>query len=98
MPYLVQTFDRPNAYDLRLEVRDEHLRFLETHAALLLACGAKLSDDGERADGGIYLLDLDSREEAQAFIESDPFHAAGLFARVEIQRWRKAYLDGTSYL
>ncbi|MFP3442559.1 YciI family protein, partial [Pantoea sp. SIMBA_133] len=59
----------------------------------LLACGAKLSDDGETASGGIYLVDLDSREEAEHFIESDPFHQAGLFAEVKIVRWRQAYLN-----
>ncbi|MGQ1840282.1 YciI family protein [Kocuria turfanensis] len=98
MPYLIETFDRDNAYDRRMELREEHLRYLETIAEKLLACGAKLSDDGETADGGIYLVDVDSRVEATALIEADPFYRGNLFREVKIQRWRKAYLNGKSYL
>jgi len=46
MPYLIETFDKPGHQQLRRDTRDEHLRFLEANKALLLACGAKLADDG----------------------------------------------------
>jgi len=93
MPFLIETFDRPDLQALRLEVRKAHLDYLDANVELLLACGAKLSDDGETASGGIYLVDLDSREEAERFINADPFHQAELFAEVKIMRWRQAYLD-----
>ncbi|RKT20759.1 hypothetical protein B0G69_4093 [Paraburkholderia sp. RAU2J] len=35
-----------------------------------------------------------AREEAEQFIAADPFSAVGLFERVTITRWRKAYFDG----
>lgn len=98
MPYLVETWDRPDAGSLRLDTRDEHLGYLDATAHLLLACGAKLDDAGDKASGGIYLVDVGSREEAEAFIAADPFSRVGLFARVEVLRWRKAYLGGASYL
>jgi len=93
MPFLIETFDKPNLQALRLEVRQAHLDYLDTHLEILLACGAKLSDDGETASGGIYLLDLDSREEAERFINADPFYQAELFVEVKIMRWRQAYLN-----
>ena len=98
MPYLVETYDKPGHHDLRLRVREEHLGFLAAHAELLLACGAKLSDDGETSSGGIYLLDVDSREQAEALIAQDPFTRADLFDRVVVTRWRKAYLASQNYL
>ncbi|MGI5951854.1 MAG: YciI family protein [Brooklawnia sp.] len=98
MPYLIETYDKPDHFHLRTAVRDEHLDYLAANAALLLACGAKIGDDGEGATGGIYLVDLESREEAEEFIAGDPFHKANLFERVFISRWRKAYIDGVSYL
>lgn len=98
MPYMIETFDKSDSHDLRLEQRQAHLAYLEAHTALLLACGAKLSDDGVIADGGLYLVDLESRADAKRFIEADPFHQAGLFERVEIQRWRQAYLAGRNTL
>ncbi|GJD45822.1 hypothetical protein AFCDBAGC_3699 [Methylobacterium cerastii] len=98
MPFIIETFDKPGHQHLRREARAEHLAFLEAQAALLLACGAKLADDGSDAGGGLYVVDVETRAEAEAFIAEDPFTKAGLFERVAIQRWRKAYLDGRSYL
>lgn len=98
MPYIIETFDKPDHQAVRQAHRPAHLEFLERNAQLLLACGAKLQDDGSDKGGGLYVVDLDTREAAQAFIESDPFYQAALFAEVRITRWRKAYVAGQSYL
>lgn len=98
MPYLIETFDKPGHQQLRRDTRDEHLRFLEANKALLLACGAKLADDGSDLGGGFYIVDLETRAEAEHFIAEDPFSRVELFERVTITRWRKAYLAGRSYL
>jgi uncharacterized protein len=98
MPYLIETFDKPGHAHVRARERSVHLAFLEQHKALLLACGAKLNDDGSDAGGGIYIVDVDTREAAERFIADDPFTHASLFERVSIVRWRKAYLDGVSHL
>lgn len=94
MPYIIETFDKPGHADVRVRERDTHLAFLEKHKALLLACGAKLNDDGSGAGGGVYIVDLETREEAEQFIAADPFSLVDLFERVTITRWRKAYFDG----
>ncbi|MFN7003974.1 MAG: YciI family protein [Roseinatronobacter sp.] len=98
MPYMIETYDKTGCADLRSQLRPAHLDYLERHRALLLACGAKLDDAGEAASGGLYLLNVETRAEAEAFIAADPFHAGGLFERVFITRWRKAYLDGRNTL
>ncbi|MCJ2091504.1 YciI family protein [Methylobacterium sp. J-072] len=98
MPYMIETFDKPGSLDLRKANRAEHLVYLDRIKDRLLACGAKLNDDGSDAGGGLYVVDVDTRAEAEALIQADPFHKVGLFDRVEIKRWRKAYLDGRSYL
>lgn len=98
MPYMIETFDAPGCAELRSRLRPEHLDYLEANKALLLACGAKLDDAGQSASGGLYLLAVESRDEAQAFIEADPFFRGKLFERVAVTRWRKAYLDGRNTL
>jgi uncharacterized protein YciI len=98
MAYMIETFDKPGSADLRTATRDVHRAFLDAHKHLLLACGAKLADDGSDLGGGLYVVELDTREAAQSFIESDPFFTAGLFERVSITRWRKAYVAGASHL
>lgn len=98
MPYLIETFDKPGSLALRQAHRAEHLKFLDEHKHLLLACGAKLHDDGTDLGGGLYVVDVDSREAAERLIQADPFYRADLFERVAITRWRKAYVDGHCYL
>jgi len=98
MPFLIETWDKPDAGSLRAEHRAAHLAFLADNAAKLLAVGAKLADDGSDGGGSFYIVDVDSRIQAENFLAGDPFSQAGLFERNSITRWRKAYLDRTSYL
>ncbi|WBL19487.1 YciI family protein [Citricoccus sp. NR2] len=98
MPYFIETFDDPSRAHVRQEAYQAHLDFLAAQAELLLACGAKLDDEEQKTSGGVYLVDLETRAEAEAFIAKDPFYQHHLFATVNVTRWRKAYLDGANYL
>lgn len=98
MPFHIETWDKPGHAQLRRDLRPAHLGFLEQHASLLIACGAKLEDDGADAGGGIYIVDTEDRQQAERFILSDPFHVGGLFRDVRITRWRKAYVDRRCHL
>ena len=98
MPFIIETWDKPDHQWLRKRERGEHLRFLEANASRLLACGAKLHDDGTDAGGGVYIYDSDDRSEADRFIAGDPFNVAGLFDRVLLTRMRKAYVDGKCFI
>jgi uncharacterized protein len=98
MPYIIETFDKPDHESVRRAHRAEHLAFLAGSAGRLLACGAKLNDDGSDRGGGLYIVDTEERAEAEALIAADPFTKAGLFERVLVTRWRKAYLGGTCFL
>ncbi|SEJ92454.1 YciI family protein [Achromobacter sp. NFACC18-2] len=98
MPYIIETFDKPNHQEVRQQHRAKHLEYLDANKQLLLACGAKLQDDGKDAGGGLYIVDVETRDAAQQFIDADPFAQANLFDRVTITRWRKAYVDGVCHL
>ena len=98
MPFLIETYDSPERAHIRQQFYSEHLDFLRENSELLLACGAKLDDVEEQADGGIYLVDLETRKNAESFIARDPFYQNNLFRRIVVQRWRKAYFNGTTYL
>lgn len=93
MPYAIQTLDKAGAADVRAAARPAHLEYLVKNQSLLLAAGALIDDDGTGGNGGILLIDTDSREEAERFIAEDPFTKAGLFERVTVTRWRKAFFD-----
>jgi uncharacterized protein len=93
MPYAIITRDKPNHLHLRNETRAPHLEFLTRNKDKLLAAGAMTDDAGEGGYGGIIIVDTESREEAEAFIQNDPFTKAGLFSSIEVVRWRKAFFN-----
>lgn len=93
MPYAILTTDKPNSAELRAKVRDTHIEYLTANMHKLLAAGALINDDGSGGHGGILIVDTDDRKEAEAFIAADPFTKAGLFEKVTVTRWRKAYFN-----
>ena len=93
MPYAIITIDKPNSLGLRNQTRVEHLAYLDANKDKLLAAGAKIDDNGEGGYGGVILVDTEDRAEAEAFIQNDPFTKAGLFAGIEVVRWRKAFFN-----
>lgn len=93
MPFFIDATDKPDSAALRASIRPDHLAFLEKNVGRIIACGAKLADDGQSAFGSIYILDVEDRASAEAFMAGDPYSAAGLFATVTIARWRKGFFD-----
>jgi uncharacterized protein YciI len=93
MPYAIQTQDKAGAEKIRADNRPAHLEYLTANQHLLLAAGALINDDGTGGSGGILIVDTDDRKEAERFINNDPFTKAGLFEKVTITRWRKAFFD-----
>ncbi|WP_108660366.1 YciI family protein [Acuticoccus kandeliae] len=93
MAFIIETWDKPDSVDLRMRVRPEHIEFLKANTHRLLGAGAKLSDDGETMLGTVYIVDTDSREEAESFVAQDPFSKAGLPGRIVATRWRKAFFN-----
>lgn len=57
-----------------------------------------MADDGVTAIGSLYLIDTDDRDEAEQFVAADPFMQRGVFAGFVATRWRKAILDGRSFI
>jgi uncharacterized protein YciI len=43
-------------------------------------------------------VDTDVRREAEDFIAGDPFSKAGLFEKVTVTRWRKAYFNKQKFI
>ena len=93
MPYIIQIrykADHEHVYD---EWRPQHLEYLTANRDKLLAGGALLDDEGNAPHGGCIIIDTDDRQEAESFVENDPFSRAGLFESVAVSRWRKAFFN-----
>ena len=93
MPYAIQTVDKPGTAELRASTRASHVEYLTRNKDKLLAAGALIDDDGTGGHGGLPIVDTDDRAEAERFIAEDPFTKAGLFQKVTVTRWRKAFFN-----
>lgn len=93
MPYVILTTDKSDAAKIRADNRAAHIEYLIKHQELLLAAGALTEDDGSGGNGGVLIVDTDERKEAERFIAEDPFNKAGLFEKVTVTRWRKAFFN-----
>ncbi|MCW6506959.1 YciI family protein [Lichenifustis flavocetrariae] len=93
MPYLIDTtMDLAKAAE-RAQVRPQHLAYLTSNASLVLAAGAKLEDDGLVGSGSFYLVELETRAAAEAFLADDPYAQFGLIASATFTRVRKGFFD-----
>lgn len=93
MPFIIETNDYPDSFDLRAQWRARHYAYLLNHQSKLLASGG-LKDNQGRICGGLIILDVAQRFDAEAFVKNDPFTQAGLFERVSIQDWFCAFWGG----
>ena len=93
MPYAIQTKDKTGSSEVRTENRAAHIEYLTANKHKLLAAGALIEDDGTGGNGGLLIVDTDDRKEAERFIADDPFTKVGLFEKVTVTRWRKAFFN-----
>lgn len=81
--------DKPNTAAIREEFLKPHREFLQSQKGILVLAGATQSDDGKEAIGSLFVVNVNSREEAKAFSDGDPFTQNGVFSGITITRMRK---------
>ena len=87
MLFALVAYDRPGAKPSRLEIRPEHLKFLESLGDQLVLAGPFL-DEAENMVGSIVVVEAPALADAQAIFNRDPFMTGGLFDSVTIKPWR----------
>lgn len=94
MTYMIYSVDQDNGKAIRAEHREGHFALLEKYKDKLISSGGLMDDEGKNYIGACILLDVDTREEAEAFINEDPFMKAGLAKTLVITKWNPRYLAG----
>ena len=79
--------DKPNSVDLRMAVRPDHVKYLESLGTSLKAAGPFTTDEGSPT-GSLVIIEAADRAAAKLMAENDPYAKAGLFAAVDIRPWK----------
>jgi uncharacterized protein YciI len=87
--FVVWASDRAGALAARQQVREAHrarLRAPQPHAVQVLLAGPTF-DEASQMNGTMLVVQADDRAAVQAFIDDDPYVAAGVYGAVEIRPW-----------
>lgn len=97
MLYAIMAEDAPNSLERRMAIRPQHLPRVQqlVDQGRLLCAGAfpaiDSMDPGPAGfTGSLIVAEFGSLEEAQAWIEADPFYVEGVYAKVVVKPYRKA--------
>ena len=90
MLWAIYCIDKPNTAAIREGYMHPHRRYPDSKQDILVLAGAMLADNGVEATGSLFIINVNSRTEARAFSDGDPFTQAGVFAGVTITRMRKS--------
>lgn len=80
--------DKPDALPRRLEARPAHLAYVASFGARVRLAGPMLGADGATPAGSLFILDMDTVEDARAFNAGDPYVAADVFGTVSLHPFR----------
>ena len=89
MLWAISCIDNPNTTAIRDRHLAPHREYLQSQKGILVLAGATQNDDGTEAIGSLFVVNVNSRAEAKAFSDGDPFTRAGVFKSVAITRMRK---------
>lgn len=89
MLWVISCVDKANTAEIREKVLVPHREYLGSQKKILVLAGATQTDDGKTAIGSCFVVNVNSRAEAKAFSDGDPFTQNGVFAAITITRMRK---------
>ncbi len=89
MLWAISRVAKPDSAAIREKALQAHRDYLHSQKSMVIISGATLTDDGEEVTGSMLIVNVNSRAEAKAFSDGDPFTKAGMFKTVTITRMRK---------
>lgn len=89
MPFALVAFDRVGQTQKRLDLRPDHLKFLDSLGDRLLLAGPFLAENGDMV-GSIVIIEAESYEAARAEFARDPYAVGGLFESVTVKPYKIA--------
>ena len=85
--YLLACFDKADSLALRMATREAHLAWAMSQKDRIRRAGPMLTE-GDAMAGSLFFIEAETADEVRAFNAADPYSKAGLFDRIEVQRFR----------
>ena len=89
--YAIVCFDRPDSASLRDAHRAAHVAFLDQNASTIVFGGPLKNTPEGASSGAIIVVSCATREEAEAFIQGDPFLRHGVYESVAVRAFKQVF-------
>ena len=92
--FIFNARDKAGALDIRMANRPAHLEWAKGFADKIRMGGPVFAEDGETFAGSVFVMEMESLAEMEAWAAADPYAKAGLFETVEIKHFAWLIGDG----
>ena len=89
MIWVILCKDKPNYFKKRMEVIDEHRKYLSTNPIKTLISGPLINEEGDIMNGSFFMVEADNIEEIKKFQFNDPIYKAGIWDKITISPFNK---------
>ena len=83
---------------MRPKYMADHLQFLADNSDKIEAAGPMKDAKTQDPAGGLWIVEADNVEQAQALVETDPFWPTGLRQSIRILEWTRVFADGNKMI
>ena len=91
MTYVIHAYDYPDGLAKRMEIRPAHLDYVRTLKAKdQFLLGGALLDEAGQMIGSMLMLNLDTDEQLQEYLRTDPYIVQGVWERIDVKQFRQA--------
>ncbi len=94
MAWMVMFDDEPTKLGVRGTHGDKHSAYVRSIAPKLLCAGSLRETPEGRQTSAMWVIDVATRDEAEALFKADPFFKEGLRSNIRIWHWTKGVWDG----
>ena len=89
MIWVILCKDKPNSFKKRMDVIDEHRKYLSTNPIKTIVSGPLTDLDGETMNGSFFMVEADEISEIHTFQAKDPLYHADVWEDIIISPFNK---------
>ena len=93
MQYMIKAYDGKNMLERRLAVRPRHLENMAKVPGKVICAGGLLDGEG-KMKGSVLIMDFESKELLQQYLDSEPYIKERAWENVEVEPMNVVIVNG----
>lgn len=93
MQYMIKAYDGKNMLERRLAVRPRHLENMAKVPGKVICAGGLLDGEG-KMKGSVLIMDFESKELLQQYLDSEPYIKERVWENVEVEPMNVVIVNG----